>query len=118
NSCAARPKRRIGRIKQPKRVRRPRIRKNNLVIIPPRPKGLYYAKIPVLALSDSMIDKLITWRAKKYRDILNKNGKVTNQYKEDLYIKRIGRNDQVQYSLVHKLIEIRPIPRSRASTPN
>ncbi|CAG8716791.1 30236_t:CDS:2, partial [Racocetra persica] len=90
-------RRRIGRIKQPKRVGRPRIRRNNPVIIPPRPKGSCYAKTPVLALPDSVIDKLITWRAGKYRDILNKNRKVTNQYKGGLYVERIERNGQKVY---------------------
>ncbi|CAG8483040.1 9518_t:CDS:2 [Racocetra fulgida] len=64
-----------------------------------------YTKIPVQPPPDSVIDKLVTWRAGKYRDVLNKNGKVTNQYKGGLYVEKIGRNGQVRYSPVHKLID-------------
>jgi hypothetical protein len=119
DSCAARTRRRVGKIKQPKRVERPRIRRNNNPrVVVPIPKGPRYAKIPVQALPDSVIDKLVTWRAGKYRDVLNKNGKVTNQYKGGLYVERIGSDGRVRYSPVHKLIEILPTPRSRALTPN
>ncbi|CAG8856167.1 21899_t:CDS:1, partial [Gigaspora margarita] len=52
-----------------------------------------YAKTPEYPLPDSTIDKLVTWRAGKYRDILNRNGKVTNQYKGGIYVEII-RNGQ------------------------
>ncbi|CAG8749413.1 25898_t:CDS:2, partial [Racocetra persica] len=89
NSCATRARRRIGRIKQPKRVRRPKIRRNSPRVVVPKPKGSRYAQITVLALSNTTIDKL------------------------GLYVEKI-RNGQVQYSPIHKLIEILPTSRFRS----
>ncbi|CAG8815530.1 29969_t:CDS:1, partial [Gigaspora margarita] len=98
-------RKRSSRIKQSSS--RPRRNKNPTTVVVPRLKGPRYAKTPVYPLPDSTIDKLVIWHASKYRDILNCNGKVTNQYKGGIYIEII-RNGQVRYSPVHKLIEAIP----------
>ncbi|KAF0428744.1 hypothetical protein F8M41_005825 [Gigaspora margarita] len=67
-------RRRSSRIKQP----RSRRNRNPTTVVVPRLKELHYAKTPVYPLPDSIIDKLVTWHAGKYHDILNHNGKVTN----------------------------------------
>ena len=98
-------RKRSSRIKQSSS--RPRRNKNPTTVVVPRLKGPRYAKTPEYPLPDSTIDKLVTWHAGKYRDILNHNGKVTNQYKGGIYVEII-RNGQVRYSPVHKLIEATP----------
>ncbi|KAF0524911.1 hypothetical protein F8M41_014863 [Gigaspora margarita] len=80
-------RKRSSRIKQSSS--RPRRDKNPTIVVALRLKGPRYAKIPVYPLPDSTIDKLVTWHAGKYCDILNRNGKVTNQYKGDIYVKII-----------------------------
>ncbi|CAG8747003.1 13208_t:CDS:1 [Dentiscutata erythropus] len=94
-----------------RRVGKPRSRKNSSSVVVPRPKGPCYARTPVLAQPNTVIDKLVTWNRGRYRDILNQNGRVTNQYKGGIYVERIGSNSQVHYSPVYKLPEI--TPRSR-----
>ncbi|CAG8809644.1 25086_t:CDS:1, partial [Dentiscutata erythropus] len=89
-----------------KRVGRPRSRKNSPRVVVPRPKGPRYARTSVSAQPNTVIDKLVTWN--RDRDILNRNGRVTNQYKGEIYVKRIGSNGQVRYSPVHKLPKITP----------
>ncbi|CAG8824459.1 6428_t:CDS:1, partial [Dentiscutata erythropus] len=86
-------------------VRRPRSRRNSSRVVVPRPKGPHYAKTPVIALPDTTINKLVTWERGRYKDILNRNGQVTNRYKGSIYIEKIRSNSQVHYSPVHKLPE-------------
>ena len=97
----------VGNIKQP---RGSKSKKNSPRVDVPKPKGPRYAKTPITALPDTIIDRLVTWKNRKYRDILNHNRKVTNQYKGGIYIERI-RNGLVRYSPVHKLIEATLRPR-------
>ena len=101
-------RKRSSRIKQSSS--RPRRNKNPTTVVVPRLKGPRYAKTPITALPNTVIDRSVTWKNEKYRDILNHNEKVTNQYKGGIYIERI-RNGLVRYSPVYKLIEVTPRPR-------
>ncbi|CAG8852374.1 5477_t:CDS:2, partial [Gigaspora margarita] len=82
-------RRKSSRIKQS----RSRRNRNPTIVVVPRLKKPCYAKTSVYPLPDSTIDKLFTWHASKYHDILNCNGKVTNQYKGGIYVEII-RNGQ------------------------
>ncbi|CAG8838829.1 9238_t:CDS:2, partial [Racocetra persica] len=63
-------------------------------LVVPRPKGPCFAKTPVQILPDTVIDQIVTWRAEKYQDVLNKNGKVTNQYKEVFILRELEEIDK------------------------
>ncbi|CAG8832400.1 8907_t:CDS:1, partial [Cetraspora pellucida] len=55
-----------------------------------------------------ILDMLVTWDPiqKKYIPILNRNGKITNQYKNGIYIQHLyGRHFRPRYEPVHKVGE-------------
>jgi hypothetical protein len=58
---------------------------------------------PTRPIPDSILDKLVTWERGKYRDILNRNGIPTKQYKGGIYIEKI-RYGKATYSPVHKVV--------------
>ncbi|CAG8856405.1 34456_t:CDS:1, partial [Gigaspora margarita] len=63
---------------------------------------------------------LVTWdyKAQKYKPILNKNGKITNQYHGRIFIKRLSRclSSAPRYIPVYKAKEPDPERRTTSSS--
>ncbi|CAG8853912.1 13106_t:CDS:1, partial [Gigaspora margarita] len=68
----------------------------------------------------STLSKLVTWdyKVQKYKLILNKNGKMTNQYHSGIFVEKLSRRpgSAPRYIPVHKAKEPDPGRRTTSSS--